>query len=255
MTAKGFDCDTHLTAAIIQAAKAAGHIAAGRYLKNLTAAEVALCRQYDFGLWLIAEGMGDRATLRRGRAGGISDAAVQVRQALALGVPGAVPIASAVDFDAVADDLPLVDAYMDGFASLISPHPLVVYGDGAVLTSHLPAGTRAYVAGAGGWEGTQAYLAQTKMPALVQHPTAAMFGISVDPVDINDESVIWYPARDDAATATGGRQQETPVQTSMPPLKSLQRTLIALGYQIDADGVWGRQTEGALSDYYSQNPG
>ena len=47
MSAKGFDTDTELTESVIIAAMNDSHIAAGRYLKNLTAAEVA--RPFSLG--------------------------------------------------------------------------------------------------------------------------------------------------------------------------------------------------------------
>lgn len=254
--AKGFDSDTPLTATVIQQAKAAGFVAAGRYLKNLGVAEVTLCRENDFGLWLISEGMGDQATVRRGRAGGANDGVIAAHQATILfGAPSSVPIASAVDFDAGPDDVPFIDAYMGGFAMAIAPHPLLVYGDGAVLTSDLPAGTRAYVVGATGWEGTQAYLAKNKAPALVQHGEVALFGISVDLVDINDGSILWYPGRDPDGTPLPLPAVPN-VSLSMPSLKALQGALISAGYDLGttgADGLWGAHTAAALASYYGAN--
>lgn len=235
---KGFDSDTQLTLTVIQRAQTAGLVAAGRYTKNLLPNEVALCRQRGFGLWMIAEGMGDLATMQRGQASGLADGRVAMTQANLLGAPTSVPIAAAVDFDAASANLADIDAYMAGFAMGIAPRPLLVYADGAVMTSTLPAGTRAYVAGASGWEGTAAYLAKNRAPALVQHAEVQMFGIGVDLVDINDESVVWFP---ETAVLSGA-------QPVMPDLSTLQQ---ALG--VTVDGLWGSQTAAAIARYYSSS--
>lgn len=244
----GFDCDVHLSGLLVQDAKAGGIVAIGRYLKNLLPSEVAYCKQYGMGLWLIYEGMGDAATMSGGYARGLSDGHIAARQANLIGAPTSVPIAAAVDFGAETADLSDIDAYMSGFAVGIAPRGLMVYGDGDVLTSHLPAGTKAYVAGAGGWPGTHGFLAVNKSPALVQHPPATLFGIDTDPCDVNDMTVIWFPAGQAPVVVVPSQAPATPPAVSvMPALKDLQA---AVG--VTADGVWGPVTAEAVASYYSQ---
>ena len=194
MFAKGYDTATRLTEPVIIASLTAGYIAAGRYLKTLTAAEVALCARHGFGLWLISEGMGNLATIEQGTPRGQHDGAAAKALAEALEAPDTAPIFAAVDFDAVgSQEIADVEAYMGGFARGCAPYPQGDYGDGDVVTS-LPK-SRGYIAGADGWAGTKAVLANPPPNlALVQHVTIMFAGISIDPVDILDESVLWFPS-------------------------------------------------------------
>jgi hypothetical protein len=231
MPSKGFDTDTPLTQAAITAAKSAGYIAAGRYLKNLTPAEVALCSKNQFGLWLIFEGEGSQETFQEGNQRGKADGATAYQQAKALGVPPGCTIFFAVDYDALAGDIAKITDYATGFVSNLGEYKYGVYGDGTVLSS-LP-DAPGYVAGADGWDGTEAYLATGKA-ALIQHATVELAGISMDPVDIIKTDVLWVPE----ASAT---------TTPIPTAAQLQA---ALG--ISTDGIWGPQSQAALASYYAK---
>ena len=246
---KGYDTDTELTAAVVDASLAAGYVGAGRYLKNLQPLEVGICKAKGFKLWSISEGMGDAATMALGYARGYDDGVAAAALAKRLAQPAGTPIFAAVDYDAVGStDIGNVDGYMSGFAAGCVPYTMGVYGDGAVLSS-LP-GYAAYVAGADGWAGTEAYLASTNNAALVQHATIEFAGISIDPCDIYDESVLWIPA--------GAQPAPTPAPPTSGPiipmlaLTDLQRTLNSLGYDLAVDGIWGSETAAAVASYYGK---
>ena len=113
-TINGFDTDQHLIPAVIRRAKQLGLIAAGRYLKNLTADEVAACAAAKFKLWLIDEGMGNRATFQRGEAGGHIDGQKAAIRAKVLGVTANTPIFFAIDYDATVSDVANIRAYLNG---------------------------------------------------------------------------------------------------------------------------------------------
>ena len=244
---RGFDTDTVLTESIIVAAIAADMGRFGRYLKNLTIGEVALCAKHGAALWLIAEGEGDLSTMEQGTPRGRSDGVAAAAQTIKLGgVPESVPIFAAVDFGAVGmtqiDD---IVAYMVGFEEGCAPNALGVYGDGDVLMS-LPS-AKGYVAGADGWPGTAALLANPPANiALVQHTTVTMFGINIDPADILDESVLWYPI-----TVAQVPEPSTPLPASK---RALQAALNEAGASLQVDGIWGALSEAALAAYLARLP-
>jgi hypothetical protein len=249
MVAKGFDTDTELTAAVVDAALAAGYSAAGRYIKNLQPLEVGICKAKGFKLWSISEGMGDAATMALGYARGYNDGLAAAALARKLGQPFGTRIFAAVDYDASgSQDIANVDSYMTGFVAGCPPYTMGVYGDGAVLSS-LPA-YAAYVAGADGWAGTEAYLASTNNAALVQHATIEFAGISIDPCDIYDESVLWLA--DGAQSAPPPAPPTSGPLIAMPALTDLQRTLNSIGYDLAIDGIWGPQTAAAIASYYGK---
>jgi hypothetical protein len=247
MIAKGFDADTYLTDAIVEAAMVAGCIAAGRYLKNLQPAEVAVCARHGFKLWLIYEGMGDLATIEQGAPRGQKDGALAKSQALALGAPTTIPIFAAVDFGATGGtQIADVDAYMGGFASGCAPYPQGDYGDGDVILSR--PNSKGYVAGADGWSKTEAILADPPANlAIVQHAPANLYGINVDPCDILDESVLWAP--------TPGVPKPTTITTlrvgsSGAPVAALQDALTSAGFPVHPDdGDYGPATKAAVEAY------
>jgi Domain of unknown function (DUF1906) len=238
---EGFDTDTNLTEDIIVTAVAAGQGRFGRYLKNLTATEVVLCAKHGAGLWLIAEGMGDLATMEQGASRGQTDGAAAAKMATALGVPEGTMIFAAVDFGAIGmTQIEEVDTYMGGFAIGCAPYQRGIYGDGDVLSSLTAKG---YVAGADGWPGTGALLANPSPNiALVQHAPTQMFGIEVDPVDVLDESVLWFP------------QAPAPVVAAVPAVLPASKTALQAALGIKTDGIWGPVSEAALDSYVAQLP-
>lgn len=243
--ALGCDLDSHLTEDLILKLLAVHRIAAGRYLKNLTQAEVDLCKEYDFGLWLIAEGMGDAATFTGGAQRGREDGAAVFVKAASLQVPSTVPIFFAVDFPATGANLPNIQAYAAGFAAGAAPFPTSLYADGQILENFSQ--DKTYLAGAMGWPGSKQYLSEGKA-ALVQHPTISFAGAQIDPVDIYNTDVIWWPSGK-APDFKIDPVALTPVR-HMPPLTTLQQWLVADGAKLEVDGVWGPATSAEIAKTY-----
>lgn len=270
MTINAFDTPDQLTAAVIGAAKAAGRVAAGRYIsgggawKHLTALEVALCKSMDFGLFLIDEGAGDAGQFATGEAGGQAAGAVAAKVAVAMGVPSKTPIFVGVDFAADEEDIPDITAYMNGYTkgcrtALVA----LMYADG-LIASQVPTPGGDFVPGASGWPGTPAYLKSGKV-ALIQHPPVQAFGIDTDPVEVVDRSVIWFPGSIAGIPASQVIvvQPPPPTQPTIPPVmsgdvptardrmvacvKALQTELAAQGYYSGPiDGDPGNGTVKAL---------
>lgn len=234
---KGFDADVHLTDELVEQAIAAGDIGAGLYTKVVDANDIAIAARHRFGLWFIYEGMGDLETMEQGAARGQSDGARAAAVLKALGVPETVPIFAAADFGAIGStQIADVDQYMSGFAQGCAPYPQGNYGDGDVITS-LP-NSPGYVAGADGWSGTEALLANLPAHvALIQHAPVDAFGISIDPCDIVNDKVLWFPA--------GAAQTTAPVV--IPTAEQMQA---ALG--VTVDGEWGPASQAALAAYYAR---
>jgi hypothetical protein len=243
MSQLGFDCDVHLTTSVLSAAKAAGYVAAGRYLKNLSMPEVSACAASGFGLWLIYETTGSSQFFQQGEEGGAYSGGVAMAQAKALGAPASSVIYVAVDYDAAAGDISFIQPWMTAFQAACLPYALGTYADGAIA-SQLHTAPGDYVPGASGWEGTQQYLLSGRV-ALIQHPSANLFGIDTDPVDIVDPSVIWYPAL--AGRGAPAPPEPAPAAPTfvMPKLTDLQGFL-----GVVVDGIYGDQTAAAIQAYY-----
>lgn len=239
---KGCDTDSRLTDALCAALKATGHAAIGRYGKNLTAEEVDLCRKHGLGLWLICE-VGAGGADRLSSANGISDAKAIVQQATALGAPeGTTLFAANFDFDVLAANLPAARAYMTGFMNTVHAYGFKgqMYADG-LAQENIATDGGGYIPGAAAFAGSADYVANAKA-ALVQHPTITIAGVGVDPVDIYDESVIWYPGGAPVAPPAAS----SPATFTMPDLRLVQA---ALG--VTVDGIFGPETAAAIAAYYA----
>jgi hypothetical protein len=233
----GFDTDAPITAQNAKRCVAAGYVAAGRYLKNLTLAEIAACGQAGLKLWLIDEGTGSQAVFARGASGGQTDGTAAKSRAAALGAPSGAVIYFAVDFDTQQSDVANIQAYYPAYKAAVAPYRAGMYADGLVA-SQVPTDVGAYLPGAMGWAGSEAYLKSGKV-ALVQGLPTAFFGMDADPVDIRDESVLWDT-----------RTPAPPVLNPMPALKVAQAYLNTLGAGLVVDGVWGPHTDAAFAKYY-----
>lgn len=105
-----------------------GYVGAGRYIalgtsnKHLEHAEVRALHAAGLGIWVIGEGLANRATA--GHAAGVTDARAVLAAANALGVPKACPLFLAVDFDAAPD---AVRPYFEGAKTVLGKR-LGVYG-------------------------------------------------------------------------------------------------------------------------------
>lgn len=110
----------------------AGYTFAVRYLshdttgKNLTIDEADALIGAGFDVVVNWE-HGARDALA-GRERGAADAAEAARQAEAVGMPPGRPIYFAVDFDATPDQLPAIDDYFDGVASVLGVARTGAYG-------------------------------------------------------------------------------------------------------------------------------
>ena len=238
---RGFDTDTPLSDRVIAQAIADGYSAAGRYLRNVTTAEIVRIRA-ALGLWLIDETAGNWTYFSGGYAAGMQRGHAARLTAQALSYPLGAYIASAVDFDATPAQVSVIDRFLAGYTDGLGSYRLLVYGSGLVESSSLPPGAKAYLACASGWSGTRGY--DVSKAALVQHLPANRWGIAIDPVDINDDAVVWWPAGAPASPVV-------PVSV-MPNLKAAQAELQAKGlYDGALDGVWGSRTESAFVRFYS----
>ena len=247
MPINAFDTPHQLTSAVVSAAMTAGRIAAGRYIssggswKHLTTAEVSLCKSTGFGLFLIDEGAGDAAQFATGDVGGQAMGTAAAKAAAALGVPAGTPIFIGVDFAADEDAIPDITSYKNGYAKGCAPYVPGMYADG-LIASAVATDVGDFVPGASAWPGTRDYLKSGKI-ALIQHPPVRMFGIDIDPVEVVDSSVLWFPGK--------AAFPPTPVSV-MPDLKAAQAELQAKGlYDGALDGVWGSRTESAFVRFYS----
>jgi hypothetical protein len=243
---KACDMSTSLTKARILELKSLNILAAGRYMtgssKYLTKAEVNLCRDNAFGLFPIHEGMGDRATFAQGALRGHADGLAAGQAAQTLGFPPGLSIFSSVDYGAAANDIQLILAYEAGFISGCQPYAQGIYADGTIAAAE-PTGTKIFLAGAGSWPGTANFLAYGRA-SLAQHPPAKLSdGTEYDPVDVYDDSVIWWP---------GGKPQQQSQSKPDPQIfmpTTVQGLQAALGVTID--GIRGPQTQAALLKWYT----
>ena len=246
---KGFDADTQLTQATAARFVAAGYVAAGRYLKNLTMTEVAACAQAGLKLWLIDEGYGDAVVFARGTAGGLADGGKAKDRADALDAPPGSVIFFAIDYDAGQGDVANIKAYYGGYAAACAPYRAGMYADG-LIASQVPTPVGDYLPGASGWAGTKDYIASGKV-ALLQHPPATVLGLDVDPVDILDESVLWDPATNVVPTPAPAPTPEPAPPDDTDPMPDLKVAQAYLG--VTADGVYGPITAAAFEDYYTDD--
>lgn len=248
---KGCDLATRLTPRLISNLQARGYVAAGRYTKSLTKAELEACRFANFGLWFIHEGEGDLATMTQGQTRGRADGIAAVEALRALGI-SAGTVFSAVDFPATGLQLKIVTGYELGFAGSVAPLLAGLYGDGEVLQNADPT-TKCYLAGATGWPGFDAFLASGRA-AIVQKSTITIASAPIDPCDIYDTSVVWWPNRTVPVAQPSQPEKPAPLpsQLHMPALATLQQWLIADSKLTpgSADGIWGPITASAIARTY-----
>lgn len=152
--------------------------AVGRYLKSLTRAEIAALHAAGIAVWLIFEAGAENAL--GGAAQGTADGQLARLQAFqGLGAPQdrTVAIYGTVDtsFDSNGDPekLEAVVDYFSPFSAALDESGFRTgsYADGRILDELRSHGLELeWMAGAFGWEGSRAYLAQRK-PTLCQGPT------------------------------------------------------------------------------------
>ena len=116
---------------------AAGKSFAGRYLwpgggKGLTAAEVNDLRAHGISVFTIFESSAARTL--DGRWAGAADAQTAQGQLVACGLPANQIVYFGVDFDAVDGQMPVIDDYLRGAATILGQGRVGVYGSYRVTT-------------------------------------------------------------------------------------------------------------------------
>jgi hypothetical protein len=155
----GLDADTYLTT-FAEKIKAAGFSYVGRYLKNVTAPEIAALHAAGLGVWAIFETTTSRSLM--GAAVGGQDGVAARQQAQAHGFPPGSVIYATTDTDATPIQLPVVGAYYAAFLRACAPYGCGAYASGNVLTYLTKTVNPAIVpwlAGAMGWGGSRSYAA------------------------------------------------------------------------------------------------
>lgn len=126
-------CDWSFHPPGIDALRRAGMRFACRYVglgsagKHLTRSEVLALSAAGIRVVLLAEA--DERGALGGRSRGATHAAIASKAAHAVGAPPSAPIYFAVDFDAVDRQLGMIDAYLQGAASVIGRNRVGVYAE------------------------------------------------------------------------------------------------------------------------------
>ena len=140
------------------AIKAAGFDFVARYVpypgdtgKGLDVAELADLRANGLGVGLVFESTANRAL--EGFTVGIADALTCLHAVKALGFPDSRPIYFAVDFDAQPGQYSVIDAYLQGAASVMGFSRIGVYGSYNVVKHCADYGTARWFWQAKAWSG------------------------------------------------------------------------------------------------------
>jgi hypothetical protein len=277
----GLDADTILTPFAAKI-KAAGFAYVGRYLKNVTNAEIAALHQAGLGVWAIFETTASRSL--QGASAGSQDGVAARQQAQAHGFPAGTVIYATTDMDATPTQIPAVGAYYAAFAESCVPYGCGAYASGNVLTyieKNVSVAIVPWLAGASGWGGSKAYDASGAW-AMKQGPdlggrTGTFTGIPFPALGFDyDPNIIAHPERIGAcfaaATVTAtptpvptpapvpaAPAAPTPVPVSstpapltiptitLPPLRAVQAYL-----GVSPDGIWGNDTANAIWDFLEE---
>src|ERR1700679_1398403 len=168
MTTRGLDADTILTPYAARLA-ADGFTDVGRYLKNLTTAEVKALHAAGLRIWLIAER--GATNVLGGAAQGAADGQVALAQAQNLGAPVGTAIYPAADTDILPSQAAVGEGYWAAFDGKIFPtYKIGAYADGTLDAALLTHGLNyPWLAGARGWSGFADFAANGK-PCMIQGP-------------------------------------------------------------------------------------
>lgn len=137
---KGIDCAAKLTARTAAAIRTGGYAFAGRYLvpnsaalawKALTGAEAKAITGAGLRLLTVWETAAGRT--RGGAAAGASDGAGALKCAREIGMPAGGIIYFAVDYDAQADEMAAIEAYLRAARANTGEYEIGVYGSYGVV--------------------------------------------------------------------------------------------------------------------------
>ena len=132
---KGIDCATKLTAQTAAAIRGEGYSFAGRYLvpnsgalawKALTKTEAEAITEAGLRLLTVWETTVER--VKGGAAAGAADGALALKCAREIGMPESGIIYFAVDYDAQADEMPTIEAYLRAARENTEEYEIGVYG-------------------------------------------------------------------------------------------------------------------------------
>jgi hypothetical protein len=121
--------------------------------KGLTREEIADYRANGLAIAMVFESTAGRAASTNGYANGAEDAQQCEESVAALRFPSHLPIYFAVDFDAQPSQLPAIDDYLQGAASVLGLGRVGVYGSYRVVAHCHAAGTAAWFWQALAWSG------------------------------------------------------------------------------------------------------
>lgn len=110
--------------------------------KNLRANELLALRKAGIDVVVVWEAAASRALA--GSKAGAEDAQAAEEQLFALGAPANSPVYFAVDFDATAAEVPAINAYLQGAASILGKDRVGVYASISVVKAALDAGVCKY---------------------------------------------------------------------------------------------------------------
>lgn len=187
-----------------------------------------------------------------GRSAGVARAKAAVAQADAAGLAG-IPVYFAGDFDATAAQQPMINACLDGAASVLGHARTGFYGGYWPCSRVRAAGKARYLWGTPAWSGNNWATCGWK-PHILQGRTTAIGGVSCD----------WDVANfDDYGQWKGGGPPphkpgwQEAMMRALPTLKAgssgadvrtVQGLLCARGHQVAIDGAFGTQTTAAVRD-------
>ncbi len=239
----GFDADQDCSA-VAARAYAAGVRFCCRYLKNLTAREVAALHAAGLAVVLIFETIARRAL--DGQVAGAADGAAAKRQALALGAPRGAAVYATADWDVSAAEEPLVISYAAAFAAALAPElRFGFYANGAVCQTLLSSGVTSltWLAGGGAMRGTTDFKASGRATLLQDVGDRRDLNL---PIDIDTDVA---PFADYGQWPPGEIPVQPPVDDSIiAAVRALQTALAAGGYYRGAiDGIWGQHSADAMN--------
>lgn len=236
----------------ITALTRAGVQFACRYLshdpgKNLTRAEASALAAAKIWSVVVWETTAKRALA--GKAAGAADATAALAQARTCGMPANRPIYFAVDWDVTSSQIPAVNAYLDGAASVLGKANTGIYGGyravNAALGAHCAWGWQTYAWSSGRWVG-EAQLQQYKNDV-----TLSGVSLDYDRATKTDYGQ-WQPGRLPGDTTTTWTEN---LVKNLPTVKrgdqgedvqTVQGLLKARSHDVTLDGDFGIATEDAV---------